>query len=59
MAVDVFSMAASGLRGGAAVPKQIRPETLHVPRAIIILGIVALIAVVAGFLAFGGGNMGH
>jgi hypothetical protein len=52
-------MVATGLRGGAAVPKQIRPERLHVPRAFIILAIVALIAVVAGFLAFGGGNMGH
>jgi len=28
-------------------------------RAAIILGIIALIAVLAGFLAFGGGNMGH
>jgi len=52
-------MIAAGLRGGAAVPKQNRPERLHVPRALIILAIVALIAVVAGFLAFGGGNMGH
>jgi hypothetical protein len=28
-------------------------------RTLIILGVIALIAVVAGFLAFGGGNMGH
>jgi hypothetical protein len=42
----------------AAVPKQIRPERLDVPRTLIILGLVALIAAIAGFLAFGGGNMG-
>jgi hypothetical protein len=28
-------------------------------RTLVILGVIALIAVVAGFLAFGGGNMGH
>ncbi len=28
-------------------------------RSLIILGIIAVIAIVAGFLAFGGGNMGH
>jgi len=47
-----------GLHVRAAVPKQIRTERLAV-RAAIILGIIALIAIVAGFLAFGGGNMGH
>jgi hypothetical protein len=51
-------MSSQGLPGAAPVPKQIRPERLAV-RALIILGIIALIAVVAGFLAFGGGNMGH
>jgi hypothetical protein len=30
-----------------------------VPRWLIILGTVALIALIAGFLTFGGGNMGH
>ncbi len=51
-------MSSQGLRGGVAVPKQIRSERLAV-RTFIILGVIALIAVVAGFLAFGGGNMGH
>jgi hypothetical protein len=51
-------MSSQGLHGGAAVPKQIRSERLAV-RTLIILGVIALIAVVAGFLAFGGGNMGH
>jgi hypothetical protein len=51
-------MVLSGLHVCAAVPKQIRTGRLAV-RAVIILGIIALIAVVAGFLAFGGGNMGH
>jgi hypothetical protein len=30
-----------------------------VPRALIIIAAIALIALIAGFLAFGGGNMGH
>jgi hypothetical protein len=29
------------------------------PRGLIILGAVAVIALVAGFVTFGGGNMGH
>jgi len=29
------------------------------PRWLIILGAVAVIALVAGFVTFGGGNMGH
>jgi hypothetical protein len=29
------------------------------PRWLLILGAVALIAMVAGFVTFGGGNMGH
>jgi hypothetical protein len=59
MASLFFSIPEQGLHGRAAVPKQIRTERLAVSRAAIILGIVALIAIVAGFLAFGGGNMGH
>jgi hypothetical protein len=30
-----------------------------VPRALIVIAAIALIALIAGFLAFGGGNMGH
>jgi hypothetical protein len=30
-----------------------------VPRWLIVLAAVAVIAMVAGFLVFGGGNMGH
>jgi hypothetical protein len=29
------------------------------PRALVIIAAIALIALIAGFLAFGGGNMGH
>jgi hypothetical protein len=29
------------------------------PRWLLILGAVALIAMIAGFVTFGGGNMGH
>jgi hypothetical protein len=29
------------------------------PRWLLILGAVALIAMIAGFMTFGGGNMGH
>jgi hypothetical protein len=37
-----------------ATPKKAR----HVPRTVIIIGLVALAALVAGFLLFGGANMG-
>jgi hypothetical protein len=30
-----------------------------VPRTLVIIAAVALLALIAGFLAFGGGNMGH
>jgi hypothetical protein len=30
-----------------------------VRRSLIILGLIAILAVIAGFLAFGGGNMGR
>jgi hypothetical protein len=30
-----------------------------VPRALVIIAAIAIIALIAGFLAFGGGNMGH
>jgi hypothetical protein len=52
-------MVSQGLRGAAAVPKQIRTERSVVPRALLIIAAIALIALIAGFLAFGGGNMGH
>jgi len=31
----------------------------HVPRSIIIIGLIALAALIAGFLMFGGANMGN
>ena len=31
----------------------------RVPRWLIIIGIIAVVAMVAGFLVFGGANMGH
>jgi len=52
-------MSRSGLHVRAAVSKQIHPERLDVPRALLIIAAIAIIALVAGFLAFGGGNMGH
>jgi hypothetical protein len=33
-------------------------KVLHVPRSVIIIGLTALAALVAGFLMFGGANMG-
>jgi hypothetical protein len=30
-----------------------------VPRTLVIIAAIALLALIAGFLAFGGGNMGH
>jgi hypothetical protein len=35
------------------------PTEKFVPRWLIILGAVALIALIAGFVTFGGGNMGQ
>jgi hypothetical protein len=53
-------MNAQGLRARAPVPKQNRRiERLALMRAFVIIVIIALVALIAGFLAFGGGNMGH
>jgi hypothetical protein len=30
-----------------------------VPRTLVIIAAIAVLALIAGFLAFGGGNMGH
>jgi hypothetical protein len=46
----------------AHLPKQDssgRKWRIAVPRWLVILGIVAVIALIAGFVTFGGGNMGH
>ncbi len=40
------------------VPALIR-RRLAVPRSLVILSVIALLALVAGFLVFGGGNMGN
>ena len=37
-----------------ATPKKVK----HVSRTVIIIGLIALAALVAGFLLFGGANMG-
>jgi hypothetical protein len=34
-------------------------ERLAVPRTLVIIAAIAVLALIAGFLAFGGGNMGH
>jgi hypothetical protein len=53
-------MESQGLREAAPVPKQNRKiERLAVSRALVIMAAIAVIALIAGFLAFGGGNMGH
>jgi len=46
------------LRVRASVSKQIL-ERLAVPRTFVIIAAIAVLALIAGFLAFGGGNMGH
>ena len=35
------------------------PWRLALPRSLVILAVIAVLALVAGFLAFGGGNMGN
>jgi len=58
-------MGRMGLRRSGHLPKQVRrkaprqKEVLHVPRSIIIIGLIALAALIAGFLMFGGANMGY
>jgi len=58
-------MLESGLRFSELLPKQVqttRPcprKEARVPRWLIIIGIIAVVAMVAGFLVFGGANMGH
>jgi hypothetical protein len=59
MPYEILSMLLPGLHARAAVPKQLVVERLAVPRSLVIILAVALIALIAGFLAFGGGNMGH
>lgn len=39
-------------------PKTPQEEVKHVPRSVIIIGLIALGALIAGFLMFGGANMG-
>jgi len=36
-----------------------KKRIIQVPRTVIIIGLVALAALLAGFLMFGGANMGH
>jgi hypothetical protein len=51
-----------GLRESDHLPKQVprpRKRRIRVKRWLIVLGAVALIALIAGFITFGGGNMGH
>jgi hypothetical protein len=46
----------------ARLPKQVRlgrKWRIAVPRWLLILSIVAVIALIAGFVTFGGGNMGR
>jgi hypothetical protein len=57
---------AAGLRGMSPLPKQVRPGRKQgmemenvVPRWLVILSIVAVLALIAGFVTFGGGNMGR
>jgi hypothetical protein len=59
-------MAGKGLRQGEPVPKQVNQahiscaaRRLFVSRPLVILAIVAGLALLAGFLAFGGANMGQ
>jgi t-SNARE complex subunit (syntaxin) len=55
-------MTITGLRVGAHLPKQvriIRKREKRVRRWLIVLVAVAVIALIAGYVTFGGGNMGH
>jgi hypothetical protein len=57
----VFMMPA-GLRRLRHLPKQVHglmPKEKCVPRWLLILGAVALVAMIAGFVTFGGGDMGQ
>jgi len=53
-------MMPAGLRQLWHLPKQVhrRSKEKRVPRWLLILGAVALLAMVAGFVTFGGGDMG-
>jgi hypothetical protein len=42
-----------------AAPLAGSPKEVHLPRWLVILGIIALLAMMAGFLVFGGGDMGR
>jgi hypothetical protein len=50
-----------GLRAGPLVPKSDghAARRLALPRSVVIIIAIALLALIAGFLAFGGGNMGN
>jgi type VI protein secretion system component VasF len=54
-------MMPAGLRQLWHLPKQVhrRSKEKRVPRWLLILGAVALIATIAGFVTFGGGDMGQ
>jgi hypothetical protein len=57
-------MKRAGLRMAALLPKQVRPpkplpRRIVLPRWLAVLAVIALVAMAAGFLAFGGANMGH
>ena len=59
----LLSMISAGLRRDAYIPKQVfdkwlRQKGKDVSRSVIIIGLIALAALVAGFLMFGGANMG-
>ena len=57
-------MMETGLLLAFLLPKQVRSpipllEGSTVPRWLVILAVIAAIATIAGFLVFGGANMGH
>jgi hypothetical protein len=55
-------MMPAGLRRLRHLPKQVhhlKPKEKCVPRWLLILGAVALIAMIAGFVTFGGGDIGQ
>jgi hypothetical protein len=60
-------MLPTGLRGSAHLSKPgdfldgfvLRANGEMMPRWLLILAAVAVIATIAGFVTFGGGNMGH